>query len=689
MGVCMSTRQWVVGAVVACACLVGAAPALANVTRSNVTVTSPAGTYLIDDEVLNPGEMLTATGTSDGNSSDGDTVDVNCYEAGGFTTLLTGVEVDSLGRFAFEFPLARVANQPCVLRAVPQNDQNDESPASGSPFTGPTLLVDGNQHTTTGSGVLEDYFLNAAQKQGGFDYGSLGGCGIADSFVYDLATLADKTLEFCNAFFGPGNGDGNPGHLAPTRSELQVDGVDAYLPGNAGGLWSDGVANSADNPGFPTLSYQYSIDPGTGNLVLDETDQVVECSPQPRTYPATEPSCSSFVPAGVLIKVHIAQTHDGRLVADTQSFSSADGKSHALDLLEDNQFFNPNLDGQMNFPWTGTGFQPYTTLGQAIAGPSRSGPGSFFVNGSVSALGPLGSVTFSNPPDSLHVISPTNDRNQEHSWFDLHYTRTVPAAGSVALGFTYGTSFTENDVVADASAAEGAYRPAISIQSVTPVVPSAQPQFTVSGVASDATGLTSVTVNGQQASVGPGGAWSAVVPVSQGINPITAAASNVFGNTAQAQDSVIYVKPGPGSPGTATGGGAPVIGFVHQVHSRWRVSGRAQRGEAPVGSGFSFTLTEAARVTLRFTEQVAGRRVAARCVAPSRANRHRAACRRTVTVGTIGLAGHSGLNRVGFDGRLGGGRKLGPGRYTLTITALDPSSGAVSTAKRLSFTIVK
>jgi hypothetical protein len=150
---------------------------------------------------------------------------------------------------------------------------------------------------------------------------------------------------------------------------------------------------------------------------------------------------------------------------------------------------------------------------------------------------------------------------------------------------------------------------------------------------------------------------------------------------------VIYTTPGPSSPGR--GSTPPVIGFVHQVHSKWRVSGRAHRGKPPVGSGFSFTLTEAARVTLRFAEQVGGRRVAGRCVASSRANRHHAACRRTVTVGTVRLAGHSGLNRIPFTGRLAGGRKLAPGRYTVTITAVDPTTGATSAPKRLTFTIVK
>ena len=128
-----------------------------------------------------------------------------------------------------------------------------------------------------------------------------------------------------------------------------------------------------------------------------------------------------------------------------------------------------------------------------------------------------------------------------------------------------------------------------------------------------------------------------------------------------------------------------MIARVHETHAKWRAGGRAHKGKPAVGTTFSFALSQAARVTLTFTEQVEGRRVAGRCVPPSRANRHRATCRRTVTAGRVRMAGLAGLNRLPFKGTLAGGRTLAPGRYTVTITAVDPATGAISNSKRLTF----
>jgi hypothetical protein len=50
--------------------------------------------------------------------------------------------------------------------------------------------------------------------------------------------------------------------------------------------------------------------------------------------------------------------------------------------------------------------------------------------------------------------------------------------------------------------------------------------------------------------------------------------------------------------------------------------------------------------------------------------------------------GHAGTNKVRFQGRLSRTKKLQPGRYTLTITAID-SAGNRSNAKTTSFTIVR
>lgn len=56
--------------------------------------------------------------------------------------------------------------------------------------------------------------------------------------------------------------------------------------------------------------------------------------------------------------------------------------------------------------------------------------------------------------------------------------------------------------------------------------------------------------------------------------------------------------------------------------------------------------------------------------------------------GKLVFAGHSGANTVPFQGRLAPRKKLGPGRYTLAITAAN-SAGLRSAPKLLSFTIVK
>jgi hypothetical protein len=50
--------------------------------------------------------------------------------------------------------------------------------------------------------------------------------------------------------------------------------------------------------------------------------------------------------------------------------------------------------------------------------------------------------------------------------------------------------------------------------------------------------------------------------------------------------------------------------------------------------------------------------------------------------------GHAGTNKVRFLGRLSRSKRLKPGRYTLTVTAID-SAGNRSNAKTISFTVVR
>jgi streptogramin lyase len=136
----------------------------------------------------------------------------------------------------------------------------------------------------------------------------------------------------------------------------------------------------------------------------------------------------------------------------------------------------------------------------------------------------------------------------------------------------------------------------------------------------------------------------------------------------------------------------PTITAAHQSASTWREGSKlaqvSKRKRPPVGTTFSFTLNEQASVSFEFTQQVGGRRVNGKCIAQTKKNRRKGACKRTVTRGTLSFTGRGGANKVVFQGRISRSKKLKPGRYTLIIAATN-SAGARSTPASLSFTIVK
>jgi len=137
----------------------------------------------------------------------------------------------------------------------------------------------------------------------------------------------------------------------------------------------------------------------------------------------------------------------------------------------------------------------------------------------------------------------------------------------------------------------------------------------------------------------------------------------------------------------------PRLTNVAQSHRRWRegthLARFARKRKPPVGTTFTFTLNEQATVSFSFSRSVSGgRKVAHKCVAKSRANSKRKACRRTIAAGTLTFTGHQGVDRVVFDGRVSKTRKLTPGTYTLTIIATN-AARLRSAPVKLTFTIVK
>jgi uncharacterized delta-60 repeat protein len=152
--------------------------------------------------------------------------------------------------------------------------------------------------------------------------------------------------------------------------------------------------------------------------------------------------------------------------------------------------------------------------------------------------------------------------------------------------------------------------------------------------------------------------------------------------------------PGGGGPGGGDSGAgpgvdrdAPVIGPVTLAPATFAVARRGTATAAARGTTIRYTLSEAAKVTLRFQRVAAGRRVGGAC-RPITARSHKGRpCRRYVAAGTLRRVGRRGPNRVAFSGKIGR-RSLRPGAYRLVVSGVD-AAGNRATARPRGFRIVR
>jgi hypothetical protein len=200
---------------------------------------------------------------------------------------------------------------------------------------------------------------------------------------------------------------------------------------------------------------------------------------------------------------------------------------------------------------------------------------------------------------------------------------------------------------------------------------------------------------GEQSVATSGSPGVATIAVPAGVHAVAFRGEDLLGQRESAAHVLSAGCPLPGGvPRSGGGSGPPVVGDAHQSNERWR-EGTAlakisaavgAKARLPIGTAFSFTLNEAARVTLTFTQRVRGRKVGRACVAPSPRKKGRG-CTRTVVRGVLAFAGHAGADTVRFQGRLSRRRKLKPGRYAVAIVATS-ATGARSAPASLRFTIV-
>jgi hypothetical protein len=98
----------------------------------------------------------------------------------------------------------------------------------------------------------------------------------------------------------------------------------------------------------------------------------------------------------------------------------------------------------------------------------------------------------------------------------------------------------------------------------------------------------------------------------------------------------------------------------------------------------SYSLSEAATVSLRLEKKLRGRKVGRKCVKQTHANRKHRKCARFKAIGAkFSGPGKQGANRV----TLPNGKRLKPGTYRLTLTATDAAGN--KTTKRTTFRVAK
>ncbi|MBV9337393.1 MAG: hypothetical protein JO243_16035, partial [Solirubrobacterales bacterium] len=446
-------------------------------------------------------------------------------------------------------PLRAIAGHACRLRAIPAGGGTADDTSSYpdrrvavSEADLPVTLASGPN-----AGTPFNFYINAVTFTGfatwsaaGTPSNSLGTispypCGGPNAAPIDPAfdVASNFTIDCAGSLLGDDLG------VWGGRSEVQVDGRNAYDPAAAASLFS----NLA---GFPkTLTASVRFDPTSGLVSSSSNEPFVFCN-GPNAETPTPSTCPSFADAGVKLQRTVTTSDAGRVMTMTDTWSSSDGAAHAVDLLYDDVVgVAGHADGERGWRFPGqTGFSQYAG-GAPVPGPSAA-PGSILVRTNVNAADgdpteAFGAISFGTAPSGFRFAS--------NSELEEHHVLVLPAGGSASLTYVYSIAYTSAEANALALAGQDRLQPlALAITSVANSSTASSPAAILTGTATAGSGIRSLIVSGQAVPVGSGGAWNARVPLSPGPNLITALAIDGAGATAQAHVTVVYHVPASSPP---------------------------------------------------------------------------------------------------------------------------------------------
>jgi hypothetical protein len=371
------------------------------------------------------GVPLTVSGTSNGGTG---RLDLRCEGAAtpvadaNVRPAATGVWTTTLSPAA----VSALSAHTCFLHAVPHGNAGTNRTA----FAGKRVMFQRSRVTAVvggpNNGVPYDFRYWAPQLLGRSIWQSVSACGLASA-----STIAPTSFHISGSAFPCA------GFVASTtsgRAGVLVDHANAYMPSAAATLFN----GSANALGLLASQTSISTDPSTGNVLIRETENLLRCSPDAATLPATALTCSSFVSAGVKLDRLIIQQGDGRQALVTDTWSSTDGRHHQVDV-----FYEDRLGGSapvVSFPWAG-GFTSYPPgFTQA---PPATAPFSFFTRSSPSAPdgdlnNPQGAITLQDRPTSLRF------RTGAAIW--TQYVRTLTPETPTRISFGFSWASTQGDL---------------------------------------------------------------------------------------------------------------------------------------------------------------------------------------------------------------------------------------------------
>lgn len=536
-----------VAVLVAAVAASSAAPAATAYGAGPATNIAQPGSGRILEDGLNDAGSLPVSGTTQGLVGN---VDILCY-LGSHPTYSTDYRIEATnvtvtGNVFSTTLLGTSSGIPfgaCTLRAVPTGTK----PADPSPFTGPQLIVDHRHQYTVSAGpnagAVSDYEFTNQQNQAYSDFFSVSSCGFCEARLF-----IDPTSFYNSASLFSGNAAlySDEQLTSSDRGYAQIDGHNALLS------WAARQANPNGTP-FPVLTMSSSFAPN-GDMMIVEDEDAVRCPTDVLPYGSLQGqnSCATFLPTGVHLHRTIFQTLGGTVVQVVDIWSSTDNAVHTLNLDYDQHFGNsggvgnqpPAYEPSFAFPWVSPNYAVRNTGDMAPS--SAAAPVSMFVKGNSTAADgdpyyAQGAITVNPAPSGVSFYNSKGP----HQDFALNFTRQIPAGGALTIQQTFSIATTQAAVAALAAQAEDQQDvPVVAISAPANGATVTTPTVTVTGTATDRN-VAAVSVNGQPAAVGAGGAFSAQVGLKVGPNTLTATATDAAGNQGSASMTVAYQLPAP------------------------------------------------------------------------------------------------------------------------------------------------